>query len=205
MHCHLRLKGRFPSGTRLIPAQLVGELGLGLAAIRDAIRELVGSGLIINVPNKGNFVSPSPKSDELREIFALRLIIEADAAKKGAVRLTTEEVSRMEKIFQEMSQDYIQQEEYFLLNREFHMILYNASGWKNLCRIIGQMNDHILLFYSGQLTSNGIDIKVFNNEHLRIIEAIKAKKPKEVQRLIKVHVKLGRDNILEKIIDKGTH
>ena len=55
------LKGTLTPGTPLIPAKLEKELALGRVAIREAIRELSGSGLVESVPNKGNFVaSPLP-------------------------------------------------------------------------------------------------------------------------------------------------
>ena len=54
------IKGQYKSGTRLIPEKLEAELGLGRVAIREALRELTGSGLLVSLPNKGVIVADPP-------------------------------------------------------------------------------------------------------------------------------------------------
>ena len=44
--------GAFTPGMRLIPNRLEKELNLGRVSIREALRELSGSGLVVSVPNK---------------------------------------------------------------------------------------------------------------------------------------------------------
>jgi DNA-binding GntR family transcriptional regulator len=51
------LKGNLKPGVRLIPVKLESELAVGRVAIREAIRELSGSGLVESIPNKGTVVA----------------------------------------------------------------------------------------------------------------------------------------------------
>jgi DNA-binding GntR family transcriptional regulator len=62
------LKGNLKPGARLIPVKLESELALGRVAIREAIRELSGSGLVESIPNKGTIVAAPPTLDEIRNL-----------------------------------------------------------------------------------------------------------------------------------------
>ena len=54
------LAGGFSPGARLIPSELEETLNLGRMAIREALKELIGSGLVIQKANKGICVAAPP-------------------------------------------------------------------------------------------------------------------------------------------------
>ena len=90
------IKGSITPGTALVPAKLESQLSLGRVAIREAIRELAGSGLVESIPNKGTFVAAPLTLEEIKEIYTIRYHIEAKAAALGASRITKEDLKRME-------------------------------------------------------------------------------------------------------------
>ena len=59
------LQGSYPSGTRLVPAKLEEELQLSRTAIREAIRELVGTGLADSETHKGACVAEPLELEEI--------------------------------------------------------------------------------------------------------------------------------------------
>ncbi len=71
------INGRYLPGSRLKPVQLEQDMGLGRVAIREALRELTGSGLVQSIPNKGNQVTMPPSPEEMTTIFESRCIIES--------------------------------------------------------------------------------------------------------------------------------
>ena len=192
------LKGKYPPDTRLLPGRLVDELDLGLAAIRDALRELTGSGLVVSSPNKGYYVTFVPGLEEVKEIFKMRFTLEVKAAEKGASCISGEDLAGMERLHEEMSRKDVQMPgRYFFPNREFHLTLYRATGWKTLCRVIEHLLDLILIFQSTLPDVKG-DYNLFNSQHLRIIQAIKDNDEKRVGEYIRKNLNAGLDNIFSK-------
>ena len=189
------LKGVLTPGTPLIPAKLESELALGRVAIREAIRELSGAGLVESVPNKGNFVASPPTLTEIKELYTIRSHIEAKAATFGAKRLSQAEMERLEELHQTMCNESLPFLDYFLPNREFHFILYRASGWKYVNKLISQIWDQILAFRSFNKFNFGNPEK-FNKEHRMILDALKSGDFNKTGQLIKVNLRSGLDQIL---------
>ena len=88
--------GELPPGTMLVPKTLESRLDLGKMAIREAIRELIGSGLVKALPNKGAFVAQPPMLEEIREIYGLRKRIEKKISVRAAARIRATEIDRLE-------------------------------------------------------------------------------------------------------------
>ena len=194
------IKGQYKSGTRLIPEKLEAELGLGRVAIREALRELTGSGLLVSLPNKGVIVADPPDPDELKALYQARYALEGEATFQATRRITLEEISQLEEIAAQMEEIAAQMEatpvtspfDFVLLNREFHLTLYEASGWKPVCRIINQLFDQTLIFRA--LNTVWIDTKnvdYYNLEHRGIIEALKSGKAEEVKQRIIENISRG--------------
>lgn len=190
------IKGNLTPGTALIPAKLESQLALGRVAIREAIRELAGSGLVESVPNKGTFVAAPLTLEEIKEIYSIRYQIEGKAAALGASRITKEDIARMEAQHAVMCDKSLPVLDFFLPNREFHLILYRASGWSYLCKLISQIGDQILAFRSFRRFAAG-DPSLFNQQHQMIIDALKAGDCRKVGRLVKENLRSGLDQILD--------
>ena len=82
------LAGDYKPGSRLIPAKLEGELGLGRVAIREALRELAGSGMVVSMPNKGVIVADAPAPEEIAALYEARYALEGGAAYLAAKNMT---------------------------------------------------------------------------------------------------------------------
>jgi|TARA_B110000211_G_C13883316_1_gene466121 DNA-binding GntR family transcriptional regulator len=75
---HLRtliVNGSVAPGERLTEVKLAKQLGVSRAPLREAICELVDSGLVVSVPYKGLFVRKVTQRD-LEELYSLRTTLE---------------------------------------------------------------------------------------------------------------------------------
>jgi DNA-binding GntR family transcriptional regulator len=77
------LDGTYPAGTRLKELTLAHEFGVSQAPIREALRELEGSGLVTSERYRGTKVRGADYQ-ELRESYQLRLIMEERALQLAA-------------------------------------------------------------------------------------------------------------------------
>lgn len=195
-------KGTLPPGTMLVPRTLEGQLGLGKMAIREAIRELIGSGLVKTLPNKGAFVAQPPTLEEIKEIYGLRKRIEKKITIRAASRICAEEIERLETLHQKMLREPTGSNDYFLINRKFHVALYEPAGWEFMCRLINQMLDQILV-YRSQFQYSAADNQPFNRQHEQILDAIRQGQAKEVGQLVEFNLQSGLDLILKIHADTG--
>jgi len=196
------LRGELPPGTMLVPKALESRLDLGKMAIREAIRELVGSGLAKALPNKGAFVAQPPTLEEIKEIYVVRKRIEKKITIRAAARITAEAVDRLETLHDKMLREPAGSNDYFLINRKFHITLYQASGWEFMCRLINQMLDQILVFRS-QFQYTAADNQPFNRQHEQILDAIRRGQAKQVGQLVAANLQSGLDLILKINEHKG--
>lgn len=89
--------GELAAGSRLMVLKLAERLGTSSTPIREALVELDAVGVVEFVHNRGAVVAPFGP-DELREIYHLRRILEAEAARCacGSVDATSLEALREE-------------------------------------------------------------------------------------------------------------
>ncbi len=78
----LIVTGQVEPGGRLTEADLAERLGVSRAPLREAIRELVESGLVVSEPYKGLFVRSVTRRD-LEELYSLRTALEQFAFRQA--------------------------------------------------------------------------------------------------------------------------
>ena len=193
------IEGGFKPDEMLVPGNLEKRFGFGKMAFREAIRELVGLGLVNSFANKGNFVPHPPTIDEIKVIFEVRFLVEKEAAIKGAANISDEDFARMERLHAEMKKKSVTARDFFFLNKEFHLLLYRASGCGFICHLINQLIEYVFMFrFRSGTHQNGAQAR-FTREHEMILKAIKSGKPNEVGDLIGKNIKSGFNNIMQTI------
>ncbi len=189
------LAGHYKPGSRLIPAKLEAELGLGRVAIREALRELVGSGMVISMANKGVIVADAPGPEEIAALYEARYALEGGTAYLAAKNMTPAVIARLEALLVQMEKESQSPFDVVLRNREFHLTLYEASGWKSACRIINQLIDQTLIFRSLRSTWWTADPRGFHEDHRQIVEALKAGAADVTKRLVIANISRGYQQI----------
>jgi len=186
------LVGCYTPGTRLIPSELEDTLNLGRMAIREALKELIGSGLVIQKANKGICVAAPPSVFELDALFDARCALEGKTAAISASKIDQESLADLERLYEEMEDPNKSPIEYHLINRKFHLALYQASGWHHAVVCIAHMLDQVLSYFGPRASKAELDFSAFNEEHRLILDAIYAKKTDEVHDLTVANINRGR-------------
>lgn len=185
--------GNLEPNEMLVPQNLEKRFGLGKMAFREAIRETVGAGLVKSIANKGYFVSAPPSLKEITEIFKIRLMIEKQVATEAAAHISEEDIEKMTVLNHEMKSNKDRFNKFFNLNKEFHMTLYQASGWECLCHLISQLIETVYIYRF----KNNVQEKVagFIRDHGKILDALKLHKVNEVGELVEKNITHGFENI----------
>jgi DNA-binding GntR family transcriptional regulator len=124
--------GRIKPGARIMPAEVAKRLDVSQTPVREAMRTLETRGLIV-VERRVTFAS-SLSVDNVREIYALRRIIECDAAREAVRAQTPKDIQRAQHAWtalQKTAGDPYS-ERFWRSHREFHWSIYrspNKSDW----------------------------------------------------------------------------
>jgi DNA-binding GntR family transcriptional regulator len=81
------MSGELPAGTQLKVRDLAEQVGTSVMPVREAIRRLEESGLAVRSPHRGAVVK-GLTVDELEDVYDVRLLLETEAARLGAPRIT---------------------------------------------------------------------------------------------------------------------
>lgn len=81
-------------GQRLVERELIEQLGVSRATVREVLRALTAEGLVVAVPQKGAIVyAPSP--EEARDLYAVRGALEALAVRRFIERADPDHHDRL--------------------------------------------------------------------------------------------------------------
>lgn len=140
------LSGRLPGGTRLVQAELAEHLQVSTTPVREALRDLASEGLIKLDAHRGGEVHQISQ-DELREIYDLRSIVEIEALRRAAEAMTPERIEQARRLHEEML-SAPESAHWVMLNRDFHLTLYQAANLPRLLTIVRSLLDSSVMYVS---------------------------------------------------------
>jgi len=134
---HWLTLGRVLPGQRLKIHDLANTLQVGAMPVRAALARLVGEGALKNTPNAGVMV-PRLSRAEFDDVLATRLLLEGEAAERGARALTPEQRQSAEQLVHDMGRAVAEQRrsDYLDANEAFHLLLYRAAASPLLLELI---------------------------------------------------------------------
>lgn len=142
------ISGELTAGTILNEADLAQELNIGKTPTREALIMLAHEGFVDAMPRVGYVVTRLTLQDML-EIFSLRIILEVEAIGIASERITEADINKLiannkkEGALAKQKADASLREQGYQLNREFHLIIAQATGNNRLARLIQSMIDDL--------------------------------------------------------------
>ena len=88
-------EGQLPTGTHLTETDIAEWLGMSRTPVREAMRRLESEGLLLNQPFRGAMVMRLDAED-IRQLFAVRELLESAAAGWCARNATAAEIEAMQ-------------------------------------------------------------------------------------------------------------
>ena len=200
------LSGRYKNGDELKEKSIGDELGVSRTPVREALRQLDLEGLVNIVPNKGAYVEAVTAQD-IRDIYEIRALLEGLCARWAAQNISDELMAEMEEniYLTEFHEKKNNSKQVLMLDNRFHEIMYEASGSKELKRILKDYHEYVGRVRSVTL-GNSTRAKNSTMEHKQICQAIKEHDADKAEKYANSHIKstkanmerLGWDNLLRK-------
>lgn len=167
--------GTFRPGDALVEMQLAERYGVPRPTLRSALVVLVHDGLLRREPNKSVYV-PRLSDEDLRDLFATRLLIETDAIRRvTAAQSITRELEHSVRMLEALGEGDGWQET-LRYDFEFHTALVAATGSERLQRFYRSISAEMRLalsYFRPPRSSTG----TFAEEHRELLELIRAGDP----------------------------
>ncbi len=131
------LSGELQPGERLLQEELAERFNVSSTPVREAIQQLIAEGVLSHSPYRGVEVA-EVRLENTREIYLIRSVVEALAVRLGVPNLKISEVQHLHTLHHQMAFS-VKQADYrplLRLNREFHMLIYQAATAPTLYQII---------------------------------------------------------------------
>lgn len=193
------LYGKLKGGQRLIEEQLADQIGISRTPVREAFHKLERDDLVTRLP-KGGFAVREFTREDVEEIFGIRTALESYAAYIATLHMTPDRLSALEKKIQETEKALRRgnDERVVQLHTEFHDLLYKSCKSKKLTEMINNFRDYFYRYRSALLkTRYGIRDSMEGHRHM--LEGMKKKNPRLVERLVRKHLERGKDIIMKEI------
>ena len=167
------LEGTYKPGERIVELQLVQELGVSQAPVREALRDLEAMRFIDSEPYKGARVRAVSR-DELAQSYPVRAVLEELAGQMATPRATVELFSQLDSEVQDMRKAARNKDQHSLLvhDARFHELIVEATG--NTVLLDTWSGLRIEAFTLVSVVTSHLDLVAIANTHLPILDALRS-------------------------------
>ena len=190
------IRGEVAPGDRLVESRLADALDISRTPVREAIHKLEREGLLRKLP-KGGFTVMNLSREDIEETFGIRCVLESYAARLAAQNYSEEELLPLEDKIEEFQRflDKGQLDELPRINTEFHTLFYALSRSPKLIKMINDLRDQIYRFRKILLKMDKW-AEVSNQDHRKILDAIRERDVNRVEKVVKQHIARGQRIVL---------
>lgn len=181
--------GDLGPGHHLVEADITRRLGVSRIPVREALQLLHSGGWVDLHPDKGAFVR-IPTTDEVKDTFRVRTVLEGESARLAAENATDESVQSLRELVDKGRKILSRSpREIVRLNSEFHSALTRMSGNSVLESLIATLDKRIRWYFAPVAKVRGPESW---KEHIDIVNAIEARDPAQAEKLMRHHAELTK-------------
>jgi DNA-binding GntR family transcriptional regulator len=196
------VSGALPFGSRITLDQLAARYSVGHMPVREALRQLQGEGLVVLTPNRGARVR-AVDTEFVRNIFDLRIAIEAMLARRAAERIDTRQIAKLEAIQADFEATARSRDFGGLLpiNHEFHRIINDAAQNPEAAAVLDRHRRLIAALWN--LHGYGEDRPAgVISDHRHIIAALAAHDADVAASLAMAHAAKAKQELIARMLAK---
>lgn len=194
---------QYMPGSELSEAIVAERFGVGKAPVRAALARLVQDGLVRGHPLKKRSIVAPLTTEDMLEVFQLRLLLEPRAAALAAGHLEPDHIVRMTRsIHQRPSGNSAESRISFLQsNRLFHSTIAQASRNRRLEGFINRLLDDVErmlhLGYAGAPQA-----AAYHEEHHALLQVLIAGDAQAAETMAYQQIAHGQEIVLKKILEQ---
>lgn len=195
------LNGEFKPGQALVEAELAAGLSVSKTPVREALKTLAGTGLVVMSPYRGAAVRVVD-AELARAVYDVRVLVEPEALRRSVVRDADLSEARHALVeAQRMAGAEPDQARMSLINRWFHRALYAGCGNPLMIRMLDELRDQTAL-----ITVAGWGIRptwtAEVDEHDTVLTAAEAGEADRAAELLRRHIQKFAERVVQELSDR---
>jgi DNA-binding GntR family transcriptional regulator len=183
--------GDMEPGAWIDELKLAQEYGISRTPLREAIKVLAAEGLVTMKMRRGAYVTEVNAKD-LRDVFHLMAVLEADAAGTVASTATAEQLLELEALHQQLEKSVKDRVKFFQLNEAFHIKLLEVANNRWRDQMVADLRKVMKLNRAQSLLKAG-RIEESLAEHAAIMAALTSRDPAAAQVAMRAHIQNGQE------------
>jgi len=184
------VRGRLAPGQRIVEAQVAELLNISRTPLREALLRLEAEGFVERVTSGGVRVR-GLSLEEIRELYAVRSVLEGLTAREATERITNEQLESLANLIRQIEEaDSGASPDVHRIARlgeEFHQIILEASGNRKCADLLRLLQDHIDRYRQFTIAMPGRG-RAAAKEHEALLEALRLRDPEKAERAMRAHV-----------------
>jgi len=190
------MNGELRGGDRVNEIALSEKFGTSRGPLREACRALAQEGLLVAIPNRGVFVRELDLREAL-EVYDIRSALDELMGRLIADQATDAQIASLFELVDKMDRAAAERdlESYYPANLEFHNALLAYANNRRLERLYKSLIKELHLFRRKGLLQSG-SMRISNEEHRQIVEAIASRDPIAAGVSMKSHVLAAKHRLL---------
>lgn len=193
-------EGLLDPGTPLIQDDLARRFGVSRVPVREALRIVAAEGLV-TIRRGGGAAVISLRSEEVAELYDLRLLVEPGLSAFIVERVSRDDISRLKMLVAKMEEvaSVIGDQEIALWGRanfSFHRTLYEIAGRPYTVDIVESLLTRVQPYSLISVFRLG-NLEQASHDHMGMINACESNDPVELERLIKSHLMSAKQRLVD--------
>lgn len=182
------MKGQLKPGQRVEEQAVASQYGASRTPVRDALRQLAGSGFIEFRPHRGAMVT-NVDLRQMSEMFEALEELEALSAKLAAQRMKALERRQLQMLVerQQAAIDSKDESLYWQLNDDFHQLIYRGADNRTILQLTDNVRSRLIPFRVFMF-SRGHRMQAAFVEHEDVVNAILASDGEKAYLAMRQHV-----------------
>jgi DNA-binding GntR family transcriptional regulator len=171
--------------------KIAEELEISRTPLREAIKVLATEGLVTMKMRRGAYVTEVNDKD-LRDVFHLMAVLEADAAGTAAQTATDEQLEELNDLHLQLEKSTKDRVQFFTINEAFHVKLLEVANNRWRDQMVADLRKVMKLNRAQSLLKAG-RIQESLAEHTAIMAALNKRDAKAAQMAMRLHIESGQE------------
>ncbi len=184
-------KGDMEPGAWIDEQKLAQEFGISRTPLREAIKVLAAEGLVTMKMRRGAYVTEVNAKD-LRDVFHLMAVLEADAAGVVALTASQEQLQALEALHQQLEKAVKDRVKFFSINEAFHTQLLSLANNRWREQMVADLRKVMKLNRAQSLLKAG-RIAQSLAEHRAVMAALLKRDVHAAQAAMRAHIESGQE------------
>ena len=185
-------------GERVNEVELARALNVSRTPLREALNRLMVDGFLTRSPNKG-FSGRTLDAQQVYDLYEMRMALETGAARIACERASDDELLELER-FVRASKDRPEDASaasLLALDEQFHERIALLTRNQEMVRTLRAINARV--HYVRWIDMRAGRRRHTQQEHLRIVKALRDRDAARASQLVETHISLRLDQIVEMI------